>query len=325
MSSVIAMPQAPLGDSGLLLSRVGLGTWAMGGPWERGWGEQDDAQSAAAIRRAVEGGATWIDTAAVYGHGHAETMIGAVVRDFPEADRPLVFTKCGRKATPEGIRSVGDPRSITAEAEASLGRLGVEQLDLLQLHWPPADGTSLEDAWAALAALKQNGTTRFIGACNVSTEELRRLEAVAHVDLIQPPLSLIRRDALDDSLAWALASGTGAIVYSPLQSGLLSGGFNRERVAALDDGDWRKADAEFTEPKLSRNLALVEQVTSLAAQAGCTVAELAIAWTLEQPGVTAAIVGARRPSQVEGWIDAARVVLDGSTRSALAAMIDAPA
>lgn len=323
MSTLTPMPLAPMGDSGLLLSRVGLGTWAMGGPWERGWGAQDDDESIAAIHRAIEGGANWIDTAAVYGHGHAETLIGSVLRDLPAADRPLVLTKCGRKATADGLRSIGDPASITAEAEQSLARLGVERIDVLQLHWPPADGTPIEETWAALAALKEAGTVGHIGACNVSTDELRRLEAVAHVDVIQPPLSLIRRGALDDALAWGAASGTGAIVYSPLQSGLLSGAFSRERVAALDAGDWRKTDAEFTEPRLSVNLALVAGLQNLSRELGCTVSELAIAWALEQTGVTAAIVGARRPSQVDGWIDAGRVELDPSTRSAIADMIDA--
>jgi aryl-alcohol dehydrogenase-like predicted oxidoreductase len=312
------MPLARMGSSALHLSRIGLGTWAMGGPWERGWGAQDDEASVAAIRRAIEGGVNWVDTAPVYGLGHAEEVVGRVIADYDEADRPLVLTKCGRRSTSDGLRSIGDPAGILQEAESSLRRLRVERIDVLQLHWPPADGTPIEETWAAMASLRERGTVRYIGACNVSTEQLERIESVAHVDLIQPPLSLINRGALTDALPWAIASGTGAIVYSPMQSGILTETFDRERVDRMAPDDWRRANPEFSEPRLGRNLTLVETLRGLSAGLGCTVSELAIAWTLEQEGVTAAIVGARNPEQVDGWIRAADVVIDEARRAAIA-------
>lgn len=308
------MPTAPMGQAPVELSRVGLGTWAMGGPWERGWGSQDDAESLAAIRRALDGGVNWIDTAPVYGAGHAERMVERVLRGLPADERPLVLTKCGRLATEQGVRSIGAPASILAEVEASLERLGVEQLDVLQLHWAPDDGTPIEETWATLDALRRAGKARWIGACNLSLDQLLAIEAVAPVDLVQPPLSLINRAALDDVLPWAAASGTGAIVYSPMQSGILTDGFSRERVEAMDEGDWRRSNPEFTEPRLTRNLALLQAVRGIAAERGASVAEVAIAWTLQQPGVTGAIVGARRPEQVDGWIGAASLQLDADAR-----------
>ena len=313
------MPTERMGRSELRLTRLGLGTWALGGPWERGWGPQDDESSVAAIRRAIEGGVNWIDTAPVYGRGHAEEVVGRVLTDLAEEDRPLVLTKCGRKSTPEGVRSIGDPASILAEAEESLARLGVDRVDVLQLHWPPEDGTPIEEAWAAIASLRDRGVARYIGACNVSVAQLEALEAVAHVDLVQPPLSLIDRRAAEPGgvLPWAAAAGAGAIVYSPLQSGILTDSFDRARVEAMAPDDWRRANPEFREPRLGRNLGLVDALRPLAASLGCSVSELALAWAIEQPGVTAAIVGARRPDQVDGWIGAAGIALDDCTRAAI--------
>lgn len=309
-----AMPTAPMGASPVRLSRVGIGTWAIGGPWTRGWGAQDDEASLAAIRRAIEGGVNWIDTAPVYGAGHAEEVIARAVADYAQEDRPLVLTKCGRVETPEGVRSIGEPGSIRAEVEASLRRLRVDRLDVLQLHWPPEDGTPLEEAWAALDALRREGKAGSLGVCNVSLAQLEALQRVARVDLVQPPLSLINRSALADVLPWAARSGAGAIVYSPMQSGILTGSFDRSRVAAMAPDDWRRSHPDFTEPRLSRHLALVDALRAIAAERGSTVSELAIAWALQQEGVTAAIVGARSPEQVDGWIGAAALVLDREAR-----------
>jgi aryl-alcohol dehydrogenase-like predicted oxidoreductase len=302
------VPRRTFGTTALRLSTVGIGSWAMGGPWERGWGAQDDDESAAAIRHAVERGVNWIDTAAVYGHGHAEEVVGRTIADFPVADRPHVFTKCGRRRTPEGVRSIGDPASIVAEVDASLRRLGVDRVDLVQLHWPPTDGTPLADTWAALAGLREQGKIAYLGAGNLSAAQLAAVHAVAPIDAFQPPLSLVNRSA-EAALAWCADHRTGTVVYSPLQSGLLTGGYDRDRIAAMDDGDWRKTDAEFTEPRLSANLELVDLLRDVADELGCTVSELAVAWTLHRPGVTAAIVGARRPAQVDGWVGAGSLTL----------------
>jgi aryl-alcohol dehydrogenase-like predicted oxidoreductase len=317
------LTRTTLGTTGLDLTRVGLGAWAIGGPWDFGWGPQDDEDSKAALREGVEAGINWIDTAAVYGLGHSEEVVGQVVRDFPEADRPLVFTKCGM-VWEEGSTSaakVGEPDSIRREAQASLARLGVEQLDLLQLHWPPEDGTALEDAWGALVELREQGVARFVGVSNFDAEQLGRIEAIGHVDTLQPPLSLINRKALDGTLQWCEEHGTGVIVYSPMQSGLLTGAWSQERYDQLAEDDWRRRSDEFTGDRFQANLALVEQLEPLASELGCSIGELAIAWTLHQPGVSAAICGARKTGQVEGWVRGGEVELDddalGHIRSAL--------
>jgi aryl-alcohol dehydrogenase-like predicted oxidoreductase len=305
------IPTAPLGRSGAAFTRLGLGTWAIGGPWRFGWGPVDDAESVAAIRRAVDEGINWIDTAAVYGVGHAEEIVGRALKGHAPADEVLVCTKCGRKTRPDGT-PYGDlrPESIREECEASLRRLGVERLDLFQIHWPDRDsGTPLEESWAAMAQLVEEGKVRWIGVSNFDVDQLERCEAIRHVDSLQPPLSMVQRRALDDVIPWAAARRTGVIVYSPMASGLLSGTFDRDRLDSLPSDDMRLGRPEFAEPLLSKNLALVERLRAIADELGCAVAELAIAWGLAQDGVTGAIVGARRPAQLDGWIGAGHLEL----------------
>jgi aryl-alcohol dehydrogenase-like predicted oxidoreductase len=297
------------------ITRVGFGAWAIGGPAGAvGWGPQDDRGSIAAIRRAAELGVNWIDTAAVYGFGHSEEVICEALREIPAERRPYVFTKCGRLwdqvDRSGGVpRGVGAPASIRAEAEASLERLGVERLDLLQMHRPPQDGTPLADYWGTLLELKKEGKARAIGLSNHSVAQVAEAEVIGHVDSLQPPFSAIRRQAAASELPWCAARETGVIVYSPMQSGLLSGRFTAERAAALPEDDWRTRNDEFSGEKLRRNLALAEAIKPIAVRRGTSAASVAIAWTLAWPEVTGAIAGARSPAQVEGWIDAARLEL----------------
>ena len=305
------IPTAKLGRSGAAFTRLGLGTWAIGGPWRFGWGPVDDAESIAAIRRAMDEGINWIDTAAVYGLGHAEEIVGRALKGRATGEDVFVCTKCGRKTRPDGT-PYGDlrPQSIRAECDASLRRLGVERLDLYQIHWPDLDsGTSLEESWSAMADLVDEGKVRWIGVSNFDVEQLGRCEAIRHVDSLQPPLSMLQRRALSDVIPWAAAHQTGVIVYSPMASGLLSGSFDRDRLESLPADDMRRRRPEFAEPSLSRNLALVERLRVIAGELGCSVAELAIAWTLAQDGVTGAIVGARRQDHVDGWLGAANLQL----------------
>jgi aryl-alcohol dehydrogenase-like predicted oxidoreductase len=300
------LPTARLGRSGPAFTRLGLGTWAIGGPWRFGWGPVDDDESVAAIRRAVDEGVNWVDTAAVYGVGHAEEIVGRALKG-----RVFVCTKCGRKTRPDGT-PYGDlrPGSIRAECEASLRRLGVERIDLYQIHWPDLEsGTPLEESWSTMADLVDEGKVGWIGVSNFDVDQLERCEAIRHVDSLQPPLSMVQRAALSDVIPWAAAHETGVIVYSPMASGLLSGRFDRDRLESLPADDMRRGRAEFAEPWLSKNLALVERLRVIAGELECSVAELAIAWTLAQDGVTGAIVGARRPDQVDGWLGAGNLQL----------------
>jgi aryl-alcohol dehydrogenase-like predicted oxidoreductase len=314
-----------LGATDFALTRVGFGAWAIGGgDWAWGWGPQDDEDSIAAIRHAVDAGIGWIDTAAEYGYGHSEEVVGRALRDIPAAERPLVFTKCGLVWDPadrqKPSEQIGDPASIRREAEASLRRLGVERLDLLQMHWPAEDGSQVEDYWGALVELRAEGTIRAAGLSNHDVAALERAEAIGHVDVIQPPLSAIDRRAASDVIPWAHANGTGVIVYSPMQSGLLSGSFSAARAAALDAGDWRRTSPDFGE-RLEANLALAAALEPVAARHEVSVGAVAIAWTLAWPGVSAAIVGARRPEQVDGWLPAARLELTGEDLGEIEAAI----
>jgi aryl-alcohol dehydrogenase-like predicted oxidoreductase len=305
------IPTATLGTSGAEFTRLGVGSWAIGGPWRFGWGPVDDTESIAAIRRAVEAGINWVDTAPIYGLGHAEEIVGRALKGYATGDEVFVCTKCGRRTLPDGS-PYGDlrPQSIRAECETSLRRLGVERLDLYQIHWPDVDtGAPLEDAWATMAQLVDEGKVRWLGVSNFDVEQLQRCEAIRHVDSLQPPLSMVQRGALSNVIPWAAAHRTGVIVYSPMASGLLSGTFDRARLEHLAPDDMRLGRPEFTEPSLSANLALVERLRATAGDLGCTVAELAIAWTLAQEGVTGAIVGIRRPSQLDQWIGAGRIQL----------------
>jgi aryl-alcohol dehydrogenase-like predicted oxidoreductase len=310
-----ALPTRPLGASGLSITPVGFGAWAIGGgDWAFGWGPQDDEQSIAAMRHAVERGINWIDTAAVYGLGHSEEVVGRLLRGLPANRRPLVFTKCGMvwdELGPQAeVRRVLTPDSIRAECDASLRRLGVERIDLYQIHWPDVDtGARLEDSWSTMAELVDEGKARWIGVSNFTVDLLERCESIRHVDSVQPPLSMVQRGALTDVIPWASEHGTGAIVYSPMASGLLTGSFDRARLENLAADDMRRNRPEYQEPALSQNLELVERLRGIADELECEVAEVAIAWALAQGGVTGAIVGARRPAQLDQWIGAGSVQL----------------
>jgi aryl-alcohol dehydrogenase-like predicted oxidoreductase len=321
------MRTAQLGFNGPRITRVGFGAWAVGGAWKFGWGSSDDEQSVAAIRHAVELGINWIDTAAVYGLGHSEEVVGRAVEPFAVGDEVLVFTKCGRTwyhdPTGDDIQNNLRPEHIRFECEQSLKRLGIERIDLYQFHWPDrSTGTQIEDSWSAMQGLVQEGKVRWAGVSNFTIELLERAETIANVQSLQPPLSLINRASADDVIPWCKQHDTGVIVYSPMASGLLTGTFDADRVRSLSPDDWRSDHPNFTEPNLTRTLALVDRLRPIAAEAGCSVAELAIAWTLSVPGVTGAIVGARRPDQVDDWAGAADIELTPEVLAAIAGEIE---
>ncbi|MFE1950589.1 aldo/keto reductase [Streptomyces sp. NPDC059524] len=318
-----------LGSTGMRLSPIGLGSWAFGGEgWRFSWGGQDDARSIATVHAAVEAGVNWIDTAAVYGLGHSEEVVGKAIAQLPQSERPFVFTKVGLVWDPENPaaapRRIMRADSVRREVEDSLRRLGVEAIDLYQVHWPDTgasldwdgDGsgaadevrvTPLEEYWQTMAELKKEGKVRAIGLSNHDPAQLAAASAVAPVDAVQPPLSLINRSA-EPEIDWAADHGTGVIVYQPLHSGLLSGTFTRERAARLDAGDWRRTHPDFTRD-LDRNLAIVDRLRTVAEGHGVPVGSAAIAWALARRGVTGAIAGARGPEQVRDWAQAATLRL----------------
>lgn len=316
-----------LGRTDMQITRVGFGAWAIGGPdWAVGWGPQDDDDSVAAIQRAVELGVNWIDTAAIYGLGHSEEVVRRALEGIPSGRRPFVFTKCGlvwNTAEPKAAPSfVGAPDSLRREVEDSLRRLDIERIDLYQMHWPPKDGTPVEEYWGTLLDLKQEGKVRAVGLSNHDTGQLESAERAGHVDTLQPPFSAINRDSASALLPWCAAHDTGVIVYSPMQSGLLTGRFSAERAESLPDDDWRSRSGEFSGDKLRANLRLAGALQPVADRHGTSVAAVAIAWTLAWPGVTGAIAGARRPAQVDGWIDAAVLELTPEDMEEIAHAID---
>lgn len=322
----MGLPTRPLGSSGFHITTVGFGSWAIGGGgWAFGWGPQDDAESVATMRHALDLGINWIDTAAVYGLGHSEEVVGKLLRDLPASERPLIFTKCGLiwdAANPmETAKRVLKPESIRGECEASLRRLGVERIDLYQFHWPDECGTPVEDSWAAMVKLIEEGKIRAAGASNFTVELLERCEAIRHVDSLQPPFSMIGRGAAEKLLPWCKNHNTGVICYSPMQSGILTDGFTSDRVAKMASDDWRRRGPQFQEPALSRNLALRDSLRPIAARHGASVSAVAIAWALSWPGVSGAIVGARTPIQVDGWIQAANLQLKQEDLAEIAAAI----
>jgi aryl-alcohol dehydrogenase-like predicted oxidoreductase len=308
------------------ISRVGFGSWAVGGDWAVGWGSQDDGDSIAAIRHAIFSGVNWIDTAAAYGFGHSEEVVAAALAAIPQSERPYVFTKCGLVPNPQDRRAlplqVGAPASIRRELEGSLRRLKVERIDLYQMHWPAEDGTPLEAYWQTLLDLKKEGKVRAVGLSNHTASQLEAAERLGHVDTLQPPFSAIRRGAAGAQIPWCEAHQTGVIVYSPMQSGLLTGSFSEKRAASLPANDWRSRDPEFKGPALQRNLSVAEAMRGIAERRRTTTGTIAIAWTLAWPGVTGAIVGARSADQVDGWIDAATLSLTASELEEIAAAID---
>jgi aryl-alcohol dehydrogenase-like predicted oxidoreductase len=319
----MALPTRPYGTTGMEITPVGFGAWAIGGgDWAYSWGPQEDAQSVAAIRYAVEQGVNWIDTAAVYGLGHSEEMVGQALKEIPEADRPYVFTKCGLVWDADDRRkpATRTGKEIRREVEDSLRRLDVERIDLYQMHRPAEDGTPLEEYWQTLLDLKQQGKVRAVGLSNHDVAQLDVAEKLGHVDSLQPPFSAIHRAAAAE-IGWCAAHDTGVIVYSPMQAGLLTGAFSKERVEGLPEDDWRKRHPDFT-TGLDANLAFADALVPVAKRHEVQPAAVAVAWTLAWQGVTGAIVGARRPDQIDGWLAAADLELTAADLAEIAAAIE---
>src|SRR5947209_1180139 len=310
------MTKRTLGQTDLRITPIGIGAWAIGGgKWEFAWGHQDDAESIAAIHAGLDRGINWIDTAAVYGLGHSETVVGRAIKGL--AARPYIFTKCSLVWDKSGKISHNlQARSIRREAESSLKRLKLDTVDLYQIHWPAWHGApesdspgSVEEAVGTLAKLKEEGKIRHIGVSNFDAQQMERALRVVQIDSLQPPYSLITTEVESSILPFALRNKIGVIVYSPMASGLLSGAMTRERIAAMPEDDWRKRGANFQEPLLSRNLAIVERLRAVGRRYNATPGEVAIAWTLLNPAVTGAIIGVRSAQQVNGIAGAADVPL----------------
>jgi aryl-alcohol dehydrogenase-like predicted oxidoreductase len=297
------MATRQLGNSDMHITSIGFGAWALGGgDWAFGWGDQDDNDSISAIHAMLDKGVNWIDTAAVYGLGHSEEVVARALKG--RANRPYVFTKCERVWDDQG--NVGDSLkadSVRRECENSLRRLQVDVIDLYQIHWPRPEA-DIEEGWGTLAKLKEEGKVRWIGVSNFNVEQMKRAQTIAPITSLQPPYSLLRRDVEAEILPFCQQNGIGVINYSPMASGLLTGAMTRERAASLPANDWRSRSAEYKEPRLSRHLGLVAILEDIAERHGRTAGEVAIAWTLRHPAITAAIVGARNATQVDGIIGA---------------------
>lgn len=292
------METTSFGNTDMKITRIGFGAWAIGGGnWAYGWGPQDDGEAIAAIKRAVEAGMNWIDTAAVYGLGHSEELVGKAIKGM--ATRPYIFTKCGlvwdeNRKTSQNLKA----GSIRKECEASLRRLDVEVIDLYQVHWPVEE--DIEEAWEMMAKLKEEGKVRWIGVSNYNVAQMKTCQAIAPVSSLQPPYSLINRDYEQEILPFCLENNIGVIVYSPMGSGLLTGAMTRERIDAFPSDDWRKKSPNFNEPALTKHLGLADKLGEIGKKYGRSAGEVAIAWTLRNPAVTAAIVGGRSAAQVDG-------------------------
>ncbi len=315
-----SLPTRPLGNSDLNLTRVGFGAWAIGGgDWEFSWGPQDDADSINTIERAVDLGINWIDTAAIYGLGHSEEVVAKALKHI--ANKPYIFTKCSMRWSEDRkiYRSL-KASSIQEEIEASLGRLQVDTIDLYQIHWPnPED--EIEEGWEALARLQEQGKVRYIGVSNFNVAQIKRAEKIAPVTSLQPPYSLLNRNVEAEILPYCQERNIGVINYSPMVSGLLTGKMTAERIEGLPADDWRKRSPNFKEPKLSRNLKLVELLKEIGDARGVEAGVVATAWTLADPAITGAIVGARRPEQIDGTIAAATFVLEPEEFSRIGAFL----
>ena len=310
------MKTRQFGNTDMHITPIGFGSWAVGGGgYQFGWGPQDDEQSIAAINHALDLGINWIDTAAVYGLGHAEEVVARALEG--RSERPYIFTKCGRVWNDRSeITGNLKAQSIRRECENSLRRLQADVIDLYQIHWPDPD-PEIEEGWATMAELKKEGKVRYIGVSNFIVSQMRRAMAIAPISSLQPPFSLVEPDIRKDILPFCEKHNIGVIVYSPMASGLLTGSMSRERIANLPEDDWRRRNPQFHEPSLSRNLELVEKLNEIAFMHNITPGAVAIAWTLRHPGVTGAIVGARRPEQVDGIIPAAEFRLTDSEATEL--------
>ena len=297
------MERRQLGTSNLYITPMGFGAWAIGGgDWEFSWGPQDDQASIDAIHEALDRGINWIDTAAVYGLGHSEEVVARALEG--RHDRPYIFTKCSLVwSRDRRISRSLKADSVRRECEASLRRLKIDAIDLYQIHWPEPE-SEIEEGWTAMARLKEEGKVRNIGVSNFSVAQMKRIQKIAPIASLQPQYSVLNRAVESEILPFAEQNRIGVIVYSPMASGVLTGAFTRDRVATLPADDWRRRGANFQEPQLSRNLALAALLGEIGKRHGRTAGEVAIAWTLHNPAVTAAIVGARRRDQVGGVIGA---------------------
>jgi aryl-alcohol dehydrogenase-like predicted oxidoreductase len=298
MTLPVSLSLRTLGNSDLHLTPIGFGAWAVGGgDWQFSWGPQDDSDSIAAIHRALDLGINWIDTAAIYGLGHSEEIVGRAVKS--SSHKPYIFTKCSmRWHADRSIYNSLKAASLAEEVEASLRRLGVDTIDLYQIHWPNPEN-EIEEGWTALARLREQGKLRWIGVSNFSVDQMKRAQKIAPITSLQPPYSMLRRAVEAEILPFAQANGIGVINYSPMVSGLLTGKMSAERVAAMPADDWRRKAIEFNEPRLSRNLRLVELQREIGNAHGVSPGVVAVAWTLHHPAITAAIVGGRNAKQVE--------------------------
>jgi aryl-alcohol dehydrogenase-like predicted oxidoreductase len=305
-----ALETRAFGKTGLEITPMGFGSWAIGGSgWRGAWGPQDDDEAVGAIRRAVDLGINWVDTAAVYGLGHSEELVARALKGLPESERPYMFTKCSRVWDEGGNVSDSLKRdSVKRECEDSLRRLQTDVIDLYQVHWPNPD-EDIEEGWSAMAELREEGKVRHIGVSNFDVSQMERAQRIAPVETLQPPYSMLRREVEQEILPYCRENYIGVIVYSPMRSGLLTGKMTPERVQNLPSDDWRRNDPDFQEPRLSKNLKLVALLEEIGAEHGSSPGEVAIAWTLRHPAVTAAIVGGRRPDQVDGIIGAAELRL----------------
>ena len=301
------MQTKQLGYTDLQLTTVGLGAWAMGGPWLFGWGPQDDDQSIATVQSAMDEGINWIDTAPIYGHGRSETVVGKALRQIKQ--KPLIATKCGLcwDENHERITRL-KAESVRAECHDSLKRLGIDTIDLYQIHFYEPD-EDIEEAWTEMAKLLEEGKVRYIGVSNFSVEQIKRIQKIHPVASLQPPYSMLHREVENELLGYCQQNDIGVIVYSPMQRGLLAGKFNPERLANLPEGDHRKTNPDFQQPQFGATLELVEQLKNIAEQSGRTCSQLAISWTLRRSEVTAAIVGARKPEQITETAAASDYVL----------------
>jgi aryl-alcohol dehydrogenase-like predicted oxidoreductase len=320
----VSLEPRQLGGSGLAITALGLGSWAIGGAGSEGYGRQDDQDSLASIHRAVRIGINWIDTAPIYGLGHSEEIVGRALAQMAPADRPYVFTKCGLIPDPsrpnDRPRRILTPESMRRELESSLRRLGVERIDLYQAHRPDEIGTPVEDSWGEMGRFIEEGKIRAAGVSNFQLHELEAYEAIRHIDSLQPPFSLVHRDAAE-LIAWCAAKGVGIIAYSPMASGLMTDGFSAQRAASLPSDDWRHDDVEYQGVRLARNLELRDALRPIARRHQAPVAAVAVAWVLAWPGVTGAIVGARRASQVDDWARALDIQLTDQDLTEISAAI----